>query len=112
MFSDSDESDEGVEALNKQRKKRVDFFHYPGTAGDGLKRPEEPKKKKRNRKDLDVVGAFYRRRTPRSSLITSSALLHYLPSIKGKSQLLTRPASMLATRRLRRKRMHIPCSAL
>jgi hypothetical protein len=56
--------DEGVEALNKQRKKRVEVFHYPGTAGGGLTRPEKPKKKKRNRKDLDVAGALSSKKTP------------------------------------------------
>jgi hypothetical protein len=65
MSSDSDESNEGVEALNKQRKKKVDvLLHYPGTPGSDLKHPEKPKQKKRNRKDLDVVGALSSKNAP------------------------------------------------
>jgi hypothetical protein len=46
----------GVEEVNKRRKKRANLTAYPGTNPPGLKHPPVPTKKKRDRKEQDVVG--------------------------------------------------------
>jgi hypothetical protein len=53
---DPDESDGDVEEVNKRRKTKANLTCYPGTNPAGLKHPPVPKKKKRNRKEQDVVG--------------------------------------------------------
>jgi hypothetical protein len=55
-FEGPDESDGDVEEVNKRRKKKANLTCYPGTNPAGLKHPAVPKKKKRNRKEQDVVG--------------------------------------------------------
>jgi hypothetical protein len=55
---DSAESDDDVEKVNKRRKKRANLTAYPGTEPSGLKHPAVPKKKKRDRKEQDVVGTL------------------------------------------------------
>ena len=53
---DPAESDDDVEEVNKRRKKRANLTAYPGTNPPGLKHPPVPTKKKRDRKEQDVVG--------------------------------------------------------
>jgi hypothetical protein len=47
-----------VEEVNKRRKKRANLTAYPGTEPSGLKHPPVPTKKKRDRKEQDVVGTL------------------------------------------------------
>ena len=56
---DPAESDDDVEEVNKRRKKRANLTCYPaGTNPSGLKHPPVPTKKKRDRKEQDVVGTL------------------------------------------------------
>ena len=55
---DPSESDDDVEEVNKRRKKRASLGAYPGTNPPGLKHPPVPTKKKRDRKEQDVVGTL------------------------------------------------------
>ena len=55
---DPAESDDDVEEVNKRRKKRANLTCYPGTSPSGLKHPPVPTKKKRDRKEQDVVGTL------------------------------------------------------
>jgi hypothetical protein len=77
MSDDPDESDDGVEEVNKQRKKKVGLTHYPGTQPPGLKYPGVPKKKKRKRKDLDVAGGLSGKNIP-----FGVTMIHYIEQVQ------------------------------